>query len=118
MAHGQYIADQGVVSRTQQAVISSLEYKALEVQAGFSHEAAINATLAWGARVNAANEPYQSDVYESSSATSSDSLNQIILWCTAKAEDEEDSDYEDAPTDEPDHSDWVAAVKGCATEAN
>ena len=35
----------------------------------------------------------------------------------AKAEDEEGSDYEDAPTDEPDHSDWVAAVRGRATEA-
>ena len=30
---------------------------------------------------------------------------------------EEDSDHEDAPTDEPGHSDWVAAIKGRAAES-
>ena len=35
---------------------------------------------------------------ESSSTTSSDSLN--LTWYTAKAEDSEDSDYEDAPAPE------------------
>ena len=39
------------------------------------------------------------------------------MWYTAKAEDEEDSDYEGASTEAPGHSDWVAAVKGRATEA-
>ena len=115
VAFGQDIADQEVVARTQQAMVNSLEYKTLEDQARFSHEAAINATLAWDARDNAGNEPYQTDGYESSSTTSSDSLNQV--WYTAKAEDEEDSDYEDASTDEPSHSDWVADVKGRASES-
>ena len=51
------------------------------------------------------------------SATSSDDTH--LAWYTAKAEDTEDADYEDAPTDEPDHvhSDWVAAVKGRASES-
>ena len=51
----------------------------------------------------------------SSSTTSHDSLN--LTWYTAKAEGSEDSDYEDAPADEPYHSDWVAAVKGRAFES-
>ena len=90
VAYGQDIADQGAVSRTQQAVTNSLKYKTLEDQARFSHEAAINATLAWDARDNAGTEPYQTDGYESSSTTSYDSLNQI--WYTAKAKNEEDSE--------------------------
>ena len=36
----------------------AIEYKTLEDQARFSHEAAINAALAWDAD-NAGNEPYQ-----------------------------------------------------------
>ena len=41
------------------------------------------------------------------------------MWYIAKAEatELEGPDYEDAPTDEPDHSDWVAAVKGRASES-
>ena len=115
VAFGQDIADLGVTARTQQAMVNSLEYKALEDQARSHHEAAVNATLAWDARDNAGYEPYQSDGYESSSTTSSDSLN--LTWYTAKAEDTEDVDYEDAPTDEPDHSDWVAAIKGRASQS-
>ena len=57
VAYDQDLADQGVASRTQQAVINSPEYKNLEDQARFSHEAAINVTLAWDARDNAGNEP-------------------------------------------------------------
>ena len=71
------------------------------------------------ARDNAGCESYQLDGCESSSTTimsSSDSLNQV--WYTAKADDSEDSDYEDTPADEqPFHADWEAAVKGRASEA-
>ena len=69
-------------------MVNSLEYETLEDQVRSQHEAAINATLAWDARDNAGNEPYQLDGYESSSTTSTDSLNQV--WYTAKAEDTED----------------------------
>ena len=72
VAIGQDIADQGVVACTQQAMVNSLDYKTLKDQARFSHEAAINATLAWGACDNAGNETYQTDGYESSSTTSSE----------------------------------------------
>ena len=84
VAYSQDIADQGVVSRTQQAVINSLEYKTLEVLAQFSHENAVNVTLTCNACDNADNEPYLTDGYQRSSTSSSDSLNQI--WYTAKAE--------------------------------
>ena len=90
VAFGQDIADRGVTARTQLAMVNSLEYKTPEDQARSQHEAASNATLAWDASDNASNEPYQSDGYESSSTTSSDSLN--LTWYTAKAEDSEDSD--------------------------
>ena len=74
------------------------------------------ASVADDARDNAGCEPYQLDGYESSSTTSSDSLN--LTWYTAKAEDSEDSDYEDAPAPEqPFQSEWEAAVKGRASEA-
>ena len=63
MAFGQDIADQLVTARTQQAMVNSLEYKTLEDQARSQHEAAVNATLAWDARDNAGNEPYQTDGY-------------------------------------------------------
>ena len=114
-AFGQDIADLGVTVRPEQAMANSLEYKTPEDQARSQHEAvAINATLAWGARGNAGNAPYQPDGHGSSSATSADSLNR--LWYTAKAEDTGGSGYEGAPTDEPDHSDeqtgWLLSRGG------
>ena len=112
VAFGQDIADLGVKARTQQAMVNSLEYSTLEDQARSKYDADINAALAASmARDNAGCEPYQLDGYESSSTTSSDSLNQVSY--TAKAGDCEDSDYEDAPADEqPFQSEWEAAVKG------
>ena len=102
MAFGQDIADQGVNARTQQAMVNSLEYVTLEDQARskYAHDinAALVASVADDVRDNAGDEPYQLDGYESSSTTSSDSLN--LTRYTAKAEDAEDSDYEDAPAPE------------------
>ena len=76
VAFGQEIADLGVVARTQQAMVNSLEYKTLvlEDQARSQHKAAVNATLAmaWDARDNAGNEPYLTDRYDSSSTTTPD----------------------------------------------
>ena len=101
VAFGQDIADQGVRARTQQAMVNSFEYATLECQARsqYAHDinAALTASVADEARDNAGCEPYQLDGYEGSSTTSADSLNQV--WYTAKAEDSEDSDYEDAPAD-------------------
>ena len=120
VAYGQDIADLGVVTRTQQAMVNSIEYATLEDQARskYAHDinAALVASVADDARDNAGDEPYQLDGYESSSTSSSDSLN--LTWYTAKAEDAEDSDYEDAPAPEqPFQAEWEAAVKGRATEA-
>ena len=83
VAFGQDIADLGVTSHTQQAMVNSLEYATLEGQARSKYDADINAALtasvACEARDNAGCEPYAMDGYESSSTTSSDSLNQV--WC-------------------------------------
>ena len=121
MAYGQDIADLGVVSHTQQAMVNSMEYATLEDQAQSKYARNINAALVAlvaddDACDNVGDEPYQLNGYESSSTTSSDSLN--LTWYTAKAEDAEDSDYEDTPAPEqPFQAEWEAAVKGCATEA-
>ena len=78
VAFGQDNADLGVKARTQQAMVNSLEYGTLEDQARSKYDADINAALAASVtRDNAGCESYQFDGYESSSTTSSDSLNQV-----------------------------------------
>ena len=68
-------------TRTQQAMVNSIEYATLEDQARSKYAYDINAALVASVsdddRDNAGDEPYQLDGYESSSTNSSDSLNQI-----------------------------------------
>ena len=101
-------------------MVNSIEYATLEDQAQskYAHDIkkALMASVADAACDNIGCEPYQLNGYKSSNPTSSDSLN--LTWYTAKAEDLEDSNYEDAlAPKQPFQSEWEAAAKGHASKA-